>query len=186
MKFWHREQAAQLARRIRRALRRGERRAGRRRKAIAENLAGGAFARLWRRTPLMPAQADQKKFQDLAGRREVETPVAVMPDELSAEGRNDSAWLSQQTIGKIKARHEEATPPHMLLVQKAVDGADVFAQGGVRGRKNWIAFAHDDAGELWRVAWKRTADGKIYITTFHRVKPAQLRQAEKKWRRVKK
>ncbi|CAJ2377584.1 MAG: hypothetical protein MPK11_04660 [Gammaproteobacteria bacterium] len=182
MKFWDREQAAQLARRIRRALRRGERRAGRRRKAIAENLAGDAFARLWRRTPLMPAQADQKKFQDLAGRREVETPVAVMPDELSAEGRNDSAWLSQQTIGKIKARHPHVSPADILLVQKAVDGADVFYQGGGR----WTGFTHISAEKPWAIGWKRTAGGKIYITTFHRAQPAQLQQAEKKWRKVKK
>ena len=129
----------------------------------------------------MPKPADQKKFKDLAGRREVETPAALLPGELSAKGHN-LAWLSQQTIGKIKARHPKVTPADMLLAQKAGDGADVFRQGA----REWIGFARDCAGKLWAAAWKRNADGKIYITSIHRARPAQLRRAAKKWRRVRK
>ena len=169
MKSWDREKAALPARRKSRAAR----------DAIAKSLRGDGFARLWERTPPMPTPDAQRAFSEQVGKREVETPAAVMPEKLISKGRN-LAWLSQQTIGKIKARHPEVTAARMQLVQKSVDGADVFAQDA----RHWIGFARDDAGKLWAVGWKRLLGGKIYLTRMHRAKPKQLRHAEKTWRRV--
>ena len=175
MSFWNWETVARLARRMCLRLKRA---------GIARKLRGHAFARLWQRTPRMPKMGDQHAFSKRVGGREVETPVAVMPDGFGAKGRG-LAWLSQQTIGKIKAKHPHVSPMHLRLAQKAADGVNVFYQGTAQGRRYWIGFARDDAGELWGVGWKRTADGKIYITKIHRAQPTQLRQAKKKWRREK-
>ena len=131
----------------------------------------------------MPEEGDQNKFKDLVGRREAETPVAVMPDKLSAKGRN-LAWLSQQTIGKIKAKHLHVSPADMLRAQDAVDGADVFHQGAEKGSEYRLGFARDCAGNLWAVYWKRIAGGKTYLTGIRRSSRKELRRAARRWRRV--
>ena len=168
MKSWDREKVALPARRKSRVAR----------DAIAKNLRGDGFARLWEMTPPMPTKAGQIAFKKLVGKREVETPAAVMPDKLNAKGRN-LAWLSQQTIGKIKAHHPLVAAADMRIAQKAVDGADVFRQSA----RYRIGFARDAAGVLWAAYWKRIAGGKIYITGIRRASRKELQRAAEKWRR---
>jgi hypothetical protein len=85
-------------------------------------------------------------------------------------------WLSHQTMTKQLLRHPDLQLQDYLFVDHILRTGAVFP-----GRGGSLAFIHappDRDGLLsFKVVVKVTGDGELYMTTFHRLRAAEVRRA---------
>lgn len=141
---------------------------------IADHLRTDAFAQWWDDTPALVTHDELTAYKKSQGTVTVTT--GVFDDALRAAmgGGTIALVLARDTIAHIKAAHPNVRPRHLLLVQRALDGDDVF-QDGVN---TFVAFAADDEEKIWKAPWKNIA-GRSWQLTMYRSNEKQLRRARK-------
>ena len=82
--------------------------------------------------------------------------------------------LSQWTAAKQLLRHPDLTPVDYARVQRMLDDGALFAEGRLI-----VAFLEED-GRWWSAVVKPTANGELYLVTYHRREERQVRRAERR------
>lgn len=135
------------------------------------------------RSFIQKALNNKRFYHHFTGKTKGDFPVAILgPGKADAIGSQSCVLrLSGTTAAKQRKRHPELEPEDHRRIQVMLDEGQWFRQG----ERNAIVFFEEN-GKLWRVALKSTNDGKrAFITTFHRAKNNNLRNARQKLKKIK-
>lgn len=156
--------------------------------ARAENLSRFLAGKLERAPAGMARRAvtdlvRQPEFRRHArGEREGFLPIAVMSDDLAEAMGVQTRLLrfSQDTARKQAERHPDLEAEDYASLQRGLEQAEVWRDG-----ERLVLFV--EGGErAFRAVVKPTRDrSELYLTTLHRARPRQRRNAEKRFERLR-
>ncbi|MGR3984577.1 MAG: hypothetical protein OD817_04880 [Gammaproteobacteria bacterium] len=128
-------------------------------------MSGPDFARRYRGVPTLPPE---KRRSALPQKTDMlREAVGVLPARLrrKMQTAHRTLMLSGYTIGKLKHDRPGIAPGKFVLVQRILDGEQIYADGA----RHFAGFARDNDGKWWTAVWKKTRDGRgVFLKTFHR------------------
>ena len=119
-------------------------------------------------------QIGTDEFRDhVAGRTEGDLPIAVLASSAAAAlgSTARTVRLSQETAAKQLFRHSDLSALDYARVQHAFDEGEVFHVGSTL-----VGYLQED-DRLWAAVVKVTRLGELYLVSFSRAKPRDLRAA---------
>ncbi|MCY3795428.1 MAG: hypothetical protein OXG51_13800, partial [Gammaproteobacteria bacterium] len=119
--------------------------------------------------------------EHVQGLTEGDFPVAMLESTTSGMigGTGAVVRLSQETAAKQRFRHPDVEPADYRRLQRLFDDGIVFQESA----SSVVAFLEEN-GQWWYAAVKSTRVGELYLVTYHRSRPGQLRRAEGRFPRL--